>query len=146
MSLTPLFRRLVRAPMFTLLVVATLAIGIGANTAIFSVVEGVLLRAAAIPGARPTRGRRSRRARHPHRHVGAAAFLYFIYRDEGRSFRDIGLWTGDTVSLDGSWRTRGGPGIDVTDGILPMLGVQPVLGRLFHADRRCARGARKPSS
>ncbi len=131
MRLTPLFRRLVRAPMFTLLVVATLAIGIGANTAIFSVIEGVLLRPLPYPEPDELVVVDHTAPGIHIDNIGAAAFLYFVYRDEGRSFRDVGMWTGDTVSLTGLGEPEEVRAIDVTDGILPMLGVQPVLGRLF---------------
>ena len=131
MRLTPLFRRLVRAPMFTLLVVATLAIGIGANTAIFSVIEGVLLRPLPFPEPDELVVVDHTAPGIHIDNIGAAAFLYFVYRDEGRSFRDIGMWTGATVSLTGLGEPEEVRAIDVTDGILPMLGVQPVLGRLF---------------
>ena len=87
MRLRQILRRLVQMPMFTGLAIATLAIGIGANSAIFSVIEGVLLKPLpyphpeeliavdhAAPGVNLNR-------------VGAAPFLYFTYREEGRTFR-----------------------------------------------------------
>ena len=105
MSLTPLFRRLVRAPMFTLLVVATLAIGIGANTAIFSVIEGVLLRPLPFPEPDELVVVDHTAPGIHIDNIGAAAFLYFVYRDEGRTFRDIGMWTRRHGQPHGSWRT-----------------------------------------
>jgi len=96
-----LVRRLARAPLFTSVTVATLAIAIGANTAIFSVLDGVLLKPLPYP--------------HPDQLVGlwhtapgvnitdlnSAPFLYFTYREEGRTFQDVGLWTEGAASVTG---------------------------------------------
>jgi len=92
MRLKQVLRSLARMPFFTGVAVLTLAVGIGANTAIFSVIEGVLLKplpyahseelivvSHAAPGVKLPR-------------VGAAPFLYFTYRDEAQVFQDVGLW------------------------------------------------------
>jgi predicted permease len=63
--------------------------------------------------------------------TGAAPFLYFTYREDGRTFQDVGMWTGDTVSVTGLAQPEEVRCVDVTDGVLPMLGVKPALGRLF---------------
>jgi putative ABC transport system permease protein len=131
MALTHIVKRLVRTPLFTALTVLTLAIGIGANTAIFSVVEGILLRPlpfyhsdelVAVEHTAPG-------VNLPN--AGSAPFLYFTYRDEGKSFQDIGLWTTDTASLTGLAEPEEIRTLDTTPGVLPILGVQPLLGRTF---------------
>ena len=124
-------RRLRQSPMFTTVTVITLALGIGANAAIFSVLEGVLLkplsypdpdRLIAVDHAAPGVNLTS---------AGIAPFLYFTYRDQNQTFQDIGMWTGDSLAVTGLAEPEVVPGIDLTDGVLPLLGARPVLGRLF---------------
>jgi putative ABC transport system permease protein len=131
MRLNQILRRLLQLPVFTSVAVLTLAIGIGANSAIFSVVEGVLLKPLPYPHpdelvvldhTAPGIGLKS---------TGAAPFLYFTYREEGRVFQDVAMWTGDTESVTGLAEPEEVRSISVTDGVLPMLGATPVLGRLF---------------
>jgi predicted permease len=125
-------RRLWRSPLFTVVTLITLAVGVGANIAVFSVVEGVLLKPLPYP--------------HPERLVGVwhtapglnledvnmAPSNYFIYREQGRAFEDIGIYQGDSVSVTGEGNPEQVPGLDVTDGVLPVLGVTPALGRWFN--------------
>ena len=131
MRLTQMLRSLARMPGFTSIAVLTLALGIGANTAIFSVVEGVLLKPLpyprsdelvaldhAAPGVNLPR-------------AGSAPFLYFTYREDGRVFQDVGLWNTGTVSVTGLAEPEEVPALFATDAILPMLGAQPMLGRIF---------------
>jgi predicted permease len=128
-------RRLGRAPMFTAITLITLAVGVGANTTIFSVVEGILLKPLPYP--------------HPEQLIGVwhtapginikdlnmAPSIYFIDREQNKTLQDIGIYNGDFLSVTGSGEPENVPGLDVTDGTLPLLGVKPVLGRLFnHAD------------
>jgi hypothetical protein len=124
-------RRLRQSPMFTTITVITLALGIGANAAIFSVLEGVLLKPLSYPDpdhllavdhAAPGVNLTS---------AGIAPFLYFTYRDQNQTLQDIGMWTGDSLAVTGLAEPEVVPGIDLTDGVLPMLGAQPVLGRVF---------------
>ena len=100
MALKHILKRLVRTPLFTALTVLTLAIGIGANTAIFSVVEGILLQPL------PFHSDELVAVEHTAPGVnlpnaGSAPFLYFTYRDEARVSRTSALWTTDTASLTG---------------------------------------------
>ena len=134
-QLRQVFRRLARAPMFTVITLVTLAVSIGANTAIFSVVEGVLLKPLPYP--------------HPDELVGLwhvapglnvgdfnlnmSPSMYFIYREQSRTFQDIGLYRTNTVTLTGVAEPEQLRVLQVTDGTLPILGVTPVLGRLFNA-------------
>src|SRR6059036_1593372 len=101
MRLKHILRRLLQLPVFTSVAVLTLAIGIGANSAIFSVVEGVLLKPLPYPRpdelvvldhAAPGVNMKS---------VGAAPFLYFTYREDGRVFQDVAMWAADTESITG---------------------------------------------
>src|SRR3954463_2354835 len=102
MRLTHIVRRLLQLPGFTTIAVVTLGIGIGANAAIFSVIEGVLLKP--LPYAEPERLVDVDHAAPGVniQHVGAAAFLYFTYRDESKTFQDVGMWNTDTFSLTGT--------------------------------------------
>jgi predicted permease len=131
MRVKQILRSLAKMPLFTGMAVLTLAIGIGANTAIFSVIEGVLLKP--LPHPRPDElvaldhaapGVNIPRA-------GAAPFLYYTYREEGRVFQDVGLWNTGTVSVTGLAEPEEVRTLFVTDGVLPILGVQPALGRIF---------------
>ncbi|MCU1236171.1 MAG: Multidrug transporter substrate-binding protein, partial [Candidatus Solibacter sp.] len=111
--------------------VVTLALGIGANAAIFSVLEGILLKPLPYPEpdrlivvdhAAPGVNLKS---------AGMAAFLYFTYREQNRTLQDIGMWGVDSLSVTGLAEPEEVPGVDVTDGVLPMLGAHPLLGRIF---------------
>jgi len=124
-------RRLARSPMFAVITLITLAIGIGANTAIFSVVNGVLLKPLPFP--------------HPEQLVGvwettripglnvvnASPATYFTFREESRTFQDSGAWRSDSVSVTGNGEPERVDSLSVTDGTLPVLGIQPVRGRWF---------------
>src|SRR5438552_5729711 len=131
MRISQVIRRLVRMPAFTGIAVVTLALAIGANTAIFSVVEGVLLRPLPYPRAdeivvidhdAPGLGMAS---------AGAAPFQYFTYREDARAFQDLALWQTSTASVTGVAQPEEVPTLTATDGLLPILGVQPLVGRLF---------------
>ncbi|HEV2248359.1 MAG TPA: ABC transporter permease [Terriglobia bacterium] len=124
-------RQLRRNPGFTIVAVLTLALGIGTSTAIFSVLDGVLLKPLPYP--------------HPEQLVGVwhsapginVALLnvspssYFVYREQSRTFEDIGIYQGDSVDVTGVVPPGHVQALDVTDGLLPLLGVSPKLGRLF---------------
>ncbi|MPZ16662.1 MAG: FtsX-like permease family protein [Luteitalea sp.] len=130
-SFGQLWRRLLRAPLFTVVSVLTLGVGIGANTAIFSVVYAVLLKP--LPFTEP-----GRLVGVWHTAPGFGVDLanvspatYLTYRDESRVFEDIGMWDTGQVSLTGRGEPERVEALYVTDGTLPILEVQPVLGRVF---------------
>jgi len=131
MGLKHVLRRLVRMPMFTALTVVTLGLGIAANSAIFSVVEGVLLKPLPYRQADDLVAVNHSAPGVNLENAGIAAFLYFTYRDEARSFQDIGMWGMDTNSVTGLAEPEEISSLEVTDGVLPILGVHPALGRLF---------------
>ena len=102
--LTPLrhtLRRLTHSPMFTAISLLTLAIGIGANTAIFSVVEGVLLKPLQYPqpGQLVALWHSAPSIGIPN--LNMAPSLYFIYSEENRVFQDVSVWQGGTSSVTG---------------------------------------------
>jgi predicted permease len=126
-------RRLGRSPGFTLTTVLTLAIGIGATTAIFSVVNGILLKPLAFPEP-------DRLISVGHRSKNIAAFdlnaspaLYLTYRDHNRTFESIALWWNSTDSVTGVGDPEEGTSLYVTHEFLPTLRVEPLLGRSFVA-------------
>jgi predicted permease len=135
MGLKTVLTRLVRLPMFTGLTVVTLGLGIGANSAIFSVIEGVLLKPLPYPQAQQlvTVNHAAPGVNIPD--AGIAAFLYLTYRDETRTFQDVGAWNSGSDSVTGLTQPEEVQTLNVTDGILTMLGVTPLYGRVFtHSD------------
>lgn len=130
-QLQHILRRLKRAPLFAGVTVLTLAIAIGANTVVFSVVEGVLLKPLGYPHADQLIGVWYKAPGVSLPELDMAPFLYFIDREQNMSFQDIGVYDNDSLSVTGNGQPEHVAGIDVTDGTLPMLGAQPALGRLF---------------
>ena len=118
-------------PLFTGMAVLTLALGIGANTAIFSVISGVLLKPLPYPQSDDLVALDHAAPGFDIARAGAAPFLYFTYREDGRAFEDVALWNTGTVSVTGLAQPEEVPVLFATDGLLPILGVQPLLGRAF---------------
>src|SRR5882672_11526540 len=124
-------RGLPRRPAFTIAAVATLALGIGATTAIFSVVYSVLLK----PLPYPNSGELVR-IRHPASGLASADFgtspaMYFTYRKENRTFAEFGLWSDGGETLTSGGETLRIRSLRASYGMLQALGVQPMRGRLF---------------
>jgi putative ABC transport system permease protein len=115
-------RAFLRTPGFTLVAVLTLALGIGATTAIFSVVNAVLLRP--LPYADPDRLVTVR---------GSLADVRDLDRSN-RSFDGMAAWASNLYNLRIDADTRQVLGGMVTRNLLPLLGVQPLLGRNFTED------------
>ena len=130
-QLKQVFRRLVRAPLFTTITLITLAVGIGANTVVFSVVEGVLLKPLAYPQADRLIGIWHLAPGIGFDNLNMAPFLYFIDREQSTTLEDVGMYNGDSCAVTGVGAPEHVSGMDVTDGTLPLLGAKPVLGRLF---------------
>ena len=124
-------RRLGRTPVFTFLTLITLAVGIGATTLIFSVVDGVLLRPLPYPHSERLIGVWHKAPGIGIPNLNMAPFLYFTDRDQSKTLEDVGIYNGDSLSVTGAGEPEHVQGLDVTDGTLPLLGVKPALGRLF---------------
>ena len=125
-------RRLAGAPVFTLVAVITLAVGIGANTAIFSVVNGVLLKP--LPFREPERlvGVWHKAPGLGFTEINQGPAFHFTYKEENRVFEDIGMWGWASASVTGTAEPEEVPALRFTDSVLPMLRVQPALGRVFN--------------
>jgi putative ABC transport system permease protein len=125
-------RMAVKQPGFAATTVLTLALGIGATAAVFSVVYGVLLKP--LPFQEPQRlvTLLHRLPSGDGRNHGPAT--YFTYRDNYRVFESVGAWETDEVSITGSGDPEHVEVLAVNDTTLSLLRVQPVLGRLFSAE------------
>jgi predicted permease len=130
-QLRQVLRRLGRAPLFTVITLLTLAIGVGANTVIFSVIDAVILKPLPYPHAEQLIGVWHSAPGIGMQELNMAPGNYFIYRDQSTTLQDIGLYDGDAFNVTGSGQPEQVRGLDVTDGTLPIMGVTPALGRLF---------------
>ena len=125
-------RMLMKAPGFTAVAVITLALGIGANTAIFSVMEGVLLRPLPYPEADRVMFLSEWSEQIPDMSISMANFN--DWRAQNKSFESMTAFQ----SADAVWTSKGGPDRlrmrRVTAGFTPTLRVQPILGRTIGPD------------
>ena len=130
-QLRQVLRRLSRAPLFTAITLMTLAVGVGANTVIFSVVEGVLLKPLPYPHPEQLIGVWHTAPGIGMKELNMSPSIYFIDREQNTTLQDIGVYDGDSLNVTGAGEPEHVQGLDVTDGTLPILGVTPALGRLF---------------
>ncbi len=119
--------------MFTAVTIATVAIGIGANTAIFSVVNGVLLKPLPYPDSDRLVGVWQSAPAINLNELTLSFSDYFTFQEENRSFQEFGLWNSSGVTVTGLATPERVDSITVTVGVLPALGIQPALGRWFNA-------------
>jgi predicted permease len=134
-QLKQVFRRLAKAPLFTAITLITLAVGIGANTVVFSVVNGVLLRPLSYPQSDQLIGIWHSAPGVNLPEIDMAAFMYFTYREHNTAFQDIACYRDDSLSVTGAGQPEHIEAMDVTDGAFGLLGVKPMLGRFFtHQD------------
>ncbi len=129
-------RVLAKQPLFTSIVILTFALGIGANTAVFSVVNAVLLRP--LPFKEPQNlvalGEFDTREKaDPGTEIESISYLDYVdWRDQTKVFERVAVYTNQSVSTltDGSGATHV-QGESVSADLFPLLGVQPILGRTF---------------
>jgi predicted permease len=131
--ITHIFRRLARAPMFTTVALVTLALGIGANTAIFSVVNGVLIKPLPYPKSEELIGiwHVAPGVTSIGDNINCSPTMYFTYREQNRTFQEMGLWSNGGASITGIGDPEQVQALFVTYGTLDALGVRPALGRWF---------------
>ena len=124
-------RQLRRSPGFALIAACTLALGIGANTAIFSVVNAVLLRPLPYEDA----GRLVsvyQRTQGGSYNVFSAP-NYIAWRDHAQAFESLAVYTSKAYNLATATEVENVAGQPVTASLFPLLGVNPILGRTFTA-------------
>ena len=126
-------RRFRKNPAFTAAVMLTLALGIGGNTAIFGVIESVLIRPLPYPDAEALVGvwhtAPGMSAGDPR--MSCSPSMYFTYRDENRTFQHFGLWRFGVAPVTGAGEPELPRVLMVTHGVLDALDVKPLLGRWF---------------
>src|SRR6266487_3060037 len=125
------FRQLLKNPSFTAVAVFTLALGIGANSAIFSVVNAVLLRP--LPYKNPDRlvwvWENNLSKNIPINPASPANLM--DWRNESHVFESLSAWDGQSFNLTGAGEPERILGAKVFANFFEVLGVQPVLGRTF---------------
>src|SRR5215470_5480012 len=122
-------RTMSRSPAFALIAIATLALGIGANTAIFSVVDGVLLRPLAYPDPEAIMAVGLSRERGT---IGVASQPDFRdWRARSRAFTEMAVFHDDAFTVTGREPAVRLDGEATTANFFDLLGVRPALGRGF---------------
>ena len=138
-------RMLARSPMFTAAALLTLAVGIGGNTAVFSVVNSVLVRPLRYPHAEQLVAL--------HQDAPGAAGLanstdglnlspsmYFTYAEHNQAFQALGVWVSSMSNVTGLAEPEQVRTVSVSDGILQALGVPPAAGRWLLASDQIPQG------
>ena len=126
-------RMLRKSPGFTLAAIVTLGLGIGATTAVFSVVNGVLIRPLPYPDPDALVGiwHSAQFQGITSNNVRLSSTMYLSYREHNQTFAEFGLWRNSQASVTGLGEPEAVPALTVTYGTLPALGVPPLLGRWF---------------
>ena len=127
-------RMLLKSPGVTAIAVLAIALGVGANTAIFSVVNAVLLRP--LPFRQPDElvrvfGTNVKKGANSN----PTSYLGFLdWRAQNHSFQEMAAYSGGSAALTGDGLPEQIEGVTISASIFPMLGVNPVLGRTFTSD------------
>src|SRR5688572_1500171 len=128
------FRGMRRRPGFTLAVVLTLALGIGANAAIFGVVDGVLIKPLQYPDADELVSIEQVAPGLSVDQLRLSPSQYLTFREENRVFEHIGLYADGGRTITGVGEPEQARSLLVTHDVLQALRVQPQLGRLFSGE------------
>ncbi len=125
-------RMLGKAPGFAAIAILTLALGIGANTALFSVVNGVLLNPLAYPQPRQLA---AIYATTPGATQGYVTYLNFLdWQRDTKTFSSMAMYRNDNYTLSGTAQSERVTAYMISADFFTVLGVPPVLGRTFRAD------------
>ena len=141
-------RTLRQNPMFTAVALLTIAIGIGANAAVFSVVNSVLLRPLNYPQPEELVALHQIAPGAP----GLADFesglhlspsMYFTYAEHNRTFQSLGVWDTGTASITGLAEPEQVRTVEISDGVLQALNVRPAVGRWLSEADQMPRGPQR---
>lgn len=135
-------RRLLRTPLFAGVTVLTLALGIGATTAVFSVIHAVLLNPLPYPEPERLVGVWLKAPGLNFAQLNQGPATHFTFRAENRVFSELGMWDNTQVAITGGDQPEQVAAIQVTFGVFPVLAAQPQLGRLFNQEDDTPTGAR----
>lgn len=124
-------RTLRKSPVFAVASILTLALGIGANTAIFSVVNAVMLRP--LPFAQPERLVRifEKNEKENLSQFTSSVLNYVSWKEQNQSFESIGAIGFVSLNLTGNGDPEQYAGVTITPSLFPLLGIHPVMGRAF---------------
>jgi predicted permease len=137
MAIAAPLRSLLRTPGFALLAVTTLALGIGANAAIFSVVHGVLLRPLSLPDADRLVAIWGGSRVDPSEQTPMSDAAYLVLRAQNRSLEEMGIFWSGSVNLTGGSEPERAGACGATASVFGALRVAPALGRpLVEADEQ----------
>ena len=124
-------RTLRKNPAFTLMAVFTLALGIGANTAIFSMAQGFLLKPVSLPHLDRLVAIGELQAHDMNDAIRVSPANYLDWASQTRSFDHISAFYWESVNLSGVGAPQEAQGIHVSKDFFEALGVKPLLGRTF---------------
>jgi len=141
------FRRLKKSPGFAGTVLLTLAIGIGANTAVYSVVSSVLLKPLAYPDSNQLvslwlNAPGAAGLANFQNGLPLSASMYFTFSEHNRTFQSLGTWLAQKANVTGLARPEEVNIILVTEGVLETLAVPPFAGRALTAVDQIPNGPR----
>jgi putative ABC transport system permease protein len=125
-------RQLAKSPGFAAVAILTLALGIGANTAIFSVTNAVLFRA--LPYKDPSRIVAVNKISSDFGLGGLTAGAFLDFREQSNSFEQLAAYDENEFTLTGGGDAERIVAAEVSSALFPLLGVNPSLGRTFTAD------------
>jgi putative ABC transport system permease protein len=128
------FRQLLKSPGFSLVAILTLALAIGANTAIFSAIDAVLLHPLPYPDPDRLVIVQETLPRYALHGIAPTAPDYAEFRRQATCFSQVAAVTGAVATLTGDGQPEDVPALRVTASAFPMLGVVPVVGGLFTSD------------
>jgi hypothetical protein len=147
-SVAQVLRRFLKAPGFAVVVLLTLAVGIGATVAIFSILNSVLLKplpypdanelvavwhvAPGAPGITDASGG-----------LRSSPSMYFTYAEQNRAFQSVGLWQGGSATVTGLAEPEQVDFVSVTAGVLETLRVPALVGRWLTAEDQVPGGANR---
>ena len=123
------FRSLTRCPMFTGIVVLVLALGIGASTAIFTLVDAIVLSPLPFDEADRLISVRHTAQGQGLQDVGQCAAWHLTYEDEGGFFSDIGIWRPLSAALTGAGDPEEVSVMLASSGVFRALRLEPIIGR-----------------
>jgi putative ABC transport system permease protein len=126
-------RRLGLAPGFSLVAILTIGLGVGANTALFSVIHTVLLMPLPYPQPDALISVWKASPVLKVKELEMSPADYFIFREQNRSFSSMGMWRGGMAAITGKGVPEQVRSVWSTEGTLAALGIEPMLGRAFTA-------------